>query len=567
MTVPECPTPRSPSATAVTAVHNVAGVLLAALLAAVCAVLAALAVAQAARLRGAPSSSRVETLVAEAGGLRARLAAAEALLATERAATARAEQQGTHAGSAASALNAEVAGLRARLAVAEAALVAEREAAAQRLEADRGAASRCLEAERVSAADLLRAEREAAAQRLEAEQAAATRLLAAERAAAADRLDALEKAQLEAESRLSERFSALSSDALERSSTSFLQLAEQHLSRQRADGAAELDARATLVAGLISPVAEVLTQVQERMQRLEVARAEADTAVLTQVEALSQAQRELRSETANLVTALRAPSVRGRWGELQLRRVVEVAGMARHCDFEEQVRAVGPDGIGVRPDLVVRLAGGKSVVVDAKVPLQGFLEASEASDEPTRQRRLADHARQVRNHVDALGAKRYQQAFDPTPDLVVLFVPGDAILSSAAEADGDLFEHAAQKRVLLAGPTTLIGLLHAIAHGWRQEAVAEHARQVCDLGRELHKRLGTLGDHLDRTGRSLDRAVEAYNMTVGSLEGRVLVTARKLADIEIAEGELPTPTTIERSTRPLAAPELLRAVGPAKDVA
>lgn len=530
--------------------------LLAALLATFCVALAALAAAQAARLRGSPSPARVDALTAEAGELRARLAAAEAALAAERAALSRAEQHGQGTGHQLSAMSAQVADLRAQLAVAEAALVAQREASASRVEADRAAA-----------AELLAAERAAAAQHLEAERTAAARLLAAERSAAAHRLDALEKAQVEAEARLAERFSALSTDALERSSTSFLQLAEQHLSRQRAEGAAELDARATVVAGLISPVAEVLQQVQERMQRLEVARAEADTAVLAQVESLATCQRELRSETANLVTALRAPAVRGRWGELQLRRVVEVAGMARHCDFDEQVRAVGPDGVGVRPDLVVRLAGGKSVVVDAKVPLQGFLEASQASDEPTRRQHLVDHARQVRNHVDSLAAKRYQQAFDPAPDLVVLFVPGDAILSGAAEADAELFEHAAVKRVLLAGPTTLIGLLQSIAHGWRQEAVAEHARQVCELGRELHKRIGTLGEHLDKTGRSLDRAVEAYNMTIGSLEGRVLVTARKLADIEIADGELSTPTMVERTTRPLAAPELLRALDPAQDVA
>jgi len=509
-------------------------VLLAALLAAACVVLAALAAAQSARLRAVPSPARVESLAGEVADLRARLAGAEAALAAERAAVARGERQAGEATERTAALAAELTAVRSRLAVAEAALAAERATAAERLDA---------------------------------QQAAAATLLEAERVAAAERVQSLEKAQCEAEARLSERFSALSADALERSSTSFLQLAEQHLSRQRAEGAAELDARASAVAGLISPVAEVLQQVQERMQRLEVSRAEADTAVLAQVQALSVAQRELRCETANLVTALRAPAVRGRWGELQLRRVVEVAGMVRHCDFDEQVRAVGPDGAGVRPDLVVRLAGGKSVVVDAKVPLQAFLEATEATDETGRQRSLVDHARQVRNHVDALAAKGYQQAFDPTPDLVVLFVPGDAILSGAAEADAGLFEHAAQRRVLLAGPTTLIGLLQAIAHGWKQEAVAEHARQVCDLGRELHRRLGTLGEHLDKTGRSLDRAVEAYNMTIGSLEGRVLVTARKLADIEIAEGELATPTMIERTARPLVAPELLRSVDPEQDVA
>ncbi|MFP5377808.1 MAG: DNA recombination protein RmuC, partial [Acidimicrobiia bacterium] len=285
--------------------------LLAALLAVACVVLAAVAAAQSVRLRGVPSPARVDALAREVADLRARLAGAEAALAAERAAVARGERQAAEAGDRAGALVAELTEVRARLAAAEAALAAERAAAAERLDAQQTAAAALLEAERVAAAQQVRS---------------------------------LEKARCEADARLAERFSALSADALERSSTSFLQLAEQHLSRQRAEGAAELDARATAVAGLISPVAEVLQQVQERMQRLEVSRAEADTAVLAQVQALSMAQRELRSETANLVTALRAPAVRGRWGELQLRRVVEVAGMVRHCDFDEQVRAVGPDG-------------------------------------------------------------------------------------------------------------------------------------------------------------------------------------------------------------------------------
>ena len=336
---------------------------LAALLAAACVALALALAWQAARLRAHPPSHQATAQAAEVAELRARLAGGEAALAAERVATARSDQQSAHAAARIADLAAELSELRVALALAEAALATERAAAAERLES---------------------------------QQAAATTLLEVERVAAAHQVEALEKAQAEADARLSERFSALSADALERSSATFLQLAEQHLSRQRADGAAELDARATAVAGLISPVAEVLQQVQDRMQRLEVARAEADTAVLAQVAALSTAQRELRAETANLVTALRAPAVRGRWGELQLRRVVEVAGMVRHCDFDEQVRAVGPDGSGVRPDLVVRLAGGKSVVVDAKVPLQAFLQATEAVDEPARQRHLADHARQVR---------------------------------------------------------------------------------------------------------------------------------------------------------------------------
>ena len=495
----------------------------------VCAVLAAVVLAQRSRL----ASTASPEVVAE---LRARLA-----LAPDPAA---------------------VGVLEVRLARAEAALGAAADPAAlaearSALATSRAEAASAAERAQVLAADVtaLRAEL-LAAQEKTAEARAAHASLASALEAEREKVAALDGA----EGRLADTFAALSAQALERSGTSFLQLAEQHLTRSRAAGVAELDARTTAVAGLVGPVAEALSQVQEKMQRLEVSRAEADATVVAQVKALQQAQQELRAETANLVTALRAPQVRGRWGELQLRRVVEVAGMVRHCDFDEQVSIAGPDG-GLRPDLVVRLPGGKTVVVDAKVPLQGFLQAVDATDEPTRQRRLADHARQVRAHIDALAAKRYQDAFELAPDVVVLFVPGDAILSAAAEADASLWEHAAQKRVLLAGPTSLIGLLHVISHGWKQEAVAEHARQIATLGRELYKRLGLLGEHLDRTGRALDKAVEGYNGAIGSLEARVFVTARKLADLEIAEGDLPTPAMVDRTTRPLAAPELTPAPG------
>jgi DNA recombination protein RmuC len=268
----------------------------------------------------------------------------------------------------------------------------------------------------------------------------------------------------------------------------------------------------------------------------------------------------LRRETSTLSTALRRPQVRGRWGELHLRRAVELAGLVARCDFDEQVtvRATdGPQDSALRPDLVVNLAGGKQVVVDAKVPLDAFLDATDTDELDEQAAHLARHARQFRQHVDTLAAKAYWRTLPCTPEFVVLFVPGESFLSAALESDAGLIEYAAERKVILATPTTLIALLRTVAHGGTQEALAEKAGQIHRLGCELHERLATMGTHLDRVGRSLGAAVTSYNQAIGSLENRVLVSARKFTELEVTDAELVSPRPVESSPRPPTALELV----------
>ena len=276
-----------------------------------------------------------------------------------------------------------------------------------------------------------------------------------------------------------------------------------------------------------------------------------------QVEDVRHSTDVLRRETSALSTALRKPQVRGRWGELHLRRVVEVAGLVERCDFDEQVSS---DDGRVRPDLVVHLAGGKQVVVDAKVPLDAFLDATHAESDEERDAHLARHARQLRQHADALAAKAYWRALPVTPEFVVLFVPGDSFLAAALEAEPGLLEHAAAKQVVLATPTTLIALLRTVAYAWTQQTVADKAREIHDLGRDLHERLSTMSGHLDRLGRSLTAAVSAYNRTVGSLENRVLVSARRFTELGVGGQPVAAPAPVVDAARPLTAAELLEAV-------
>jgi DNA recombination protein RmuC len=319
-----------------------------------------------------------------------------------------------------------------------------------------------------------------------------------------------------------------------------------------------LDLAQTKLDAYVAPLRESLGKVETQVSALESARKEAYGSLTEAVRSLREDQLRLRSETSNLVTALRAPHVRGRWGEIQLRRVVELAGMVQHCDFVEQPTTEDGEGRVLRPDVLVNLPGGKCIVVDSKAPLAAYLDAfaNDATDE-TRQAALRDHARQVREHILKLGQKAYWRQFDATPEFVVMFLPDESFLRAALEHDPTLVEFAADNHVITASPTNLIGLLRAVHYGWQQETIAEGARQISDLGRELYKRLSTMGTHVSKLGRSLDTAVRSFNETVGSLERQVLPQARRFEQHGITGIAPPELTPIERQTRVISAPELV----------
>lgn len=444
--------------------------------------------------------------------------------------------------------------LRARLrADAAAAGLAERAALSARLEER----DRQLEGLR---ADLSRREAElagaqAARLRESASHAALQATLDQERKAAEEKLRLLDEAQV----KLGDAFKALSAKTLEAQGESFLQLARTALEKYQETARGDLEKRQQAIQELVAPVKDSLGKLDVKLGAIEVEREGAYRELTQQVRSLGEAQVQLRTEAANLVKALRAPQVRGRWGEIQLKRVVELAGMLNYCDFVEQ-ETVTTEAGRLRPDLVVRLPGGKSVVVDAKAPLSAYLDAVEARDDATRQARLAEHARQVRDHVLALSRKSYWDQFQSAaPEFVVLFLPGESFFSAALEQDPALIEVGAGKNVVIATPTTLIALLKAVAYGWRQEKIAENARAVSDLGRELHKRVSDMAGHLSRLGDALEKSVAAYNAAVGSIETRVLVSARKLKELEAAgpDDVIPSLEPVEREPRRLAAPELV----------
>ena len=362
----------------------------------------------------------------------------------------------------------------------------------------------------------------------------------------------------ETRAQLTGEFARLSTEALQRNNEQFLQLADTKLNETRQAAEGELAKRQESIEQLLKPIGEQLGKYEVGMQRLEVERQRAYTTLTEQMKTLSISHDQLQKETRNLVTALRSPQTRGRWGELQLRRVVEMAGMLEHCDFDEQVTSDADSG-RMRPDMVVHLPGGKNVAVDAKVPMQAFLDANEADDESVRRTHLASHGRQMKSHVDALSKKEYWKRVDPSPEFVVAFIPGDPLLTAALEHEPGLMEYAVANHVLLATPTSLIALLRAVAYGWQQDALADNAREVQQLGAQLYERLSLLGEHFAGVGKGLNSAVTAYNRAVGSLESRVLVTARRFVDmgvVGVGEKELAHPATVDATSRALQSSEL-----------
>jgi DNA recombination protein RmuC len=375
-----------------------------------------------------------------------------------------------------------------------------------------------------------------------------------DRAVHAERLTAYQ----DAEAKLRDAFQALTADALKTNNEAFLSLAETRLREARTEAAGDIDARKKAIEDLLAPMAKTLEQVDREIRDSERRRVESGAQLLQRIASLDTAGQGLRDETRRLTDALKRPGVRGRWGELQLKRVVELAGMIEYCDFMEQHTIQGGDDERIRPDVIVRLPGGKRIVIDAKAPLDAYLRALEAPDEIARQNLLGEHAKQVRNHISQLSAKSYFEKVASTPEFVVMFLPGEMFFSAALEHDPSLIECGVEKRVIPASPTTLIALLRAVAYGWQQEAMEENARKISENGRNLYEAVRSLAGHFQSLGTKLKSSLEAYNDAVGSLEGNVLVKARKFKELQASNGgeEIKPLEPIDRVPRMLQAAEL-----------